>query len=32
LHSLALKLQKLQLTESKKRDRDFSDLSKKLIK
>ena len=32
LHSLALKLQRLQLTESKKRDRDFSDLSKELIK
>jgi len=26
-----LKLQKLQLTESKKRDQDFSNLSKKLF-
>jgi len=31
MHSLTLKLQKLQLTESKKRDQDFSNLSKKLL-
>tara|TARA_B110000438_G_scaffold295727_1_gene339218 strand:- start:530 stop:1666 length:1137 start_codon:yes stop_codon:yes gene_type:complete len=31
LHSLVTKLQKLQLTESKKRDQDFSDLNKELI-
>jgi ADP-ribosylglycohydrolase len=31
MHSLTLKLQKLQLTESKKRDQDFSNLSKKLF-